>query len=130
MGTLLRLPPALLAVLPLLTGPAAWANDCGCGVGCEPAAVADAGCGCDDAACAIDENRAIDDGCACGCVVERPEPLSPAAPGGEPPPIPAAAPSRPIAVAAANAGLLLRNSEEPDPAATPPRRALLCVWRI
>ncbi len=129
MGTLLRLPPALLAVLPLVLGPAAWAMDCGCDTRCGTVAEATV-CACRPTGCdtCCDTTGPAAEGCGCGC--EPVVPLAPAVPTTESVFVPAAVPPAPFPSTGADAKSVAgRDVREPDPAASPPVRVRLCVWR-
>ena len=134
MERFLRLPPALLAALPLLFGPAAWAIGCDCGAACAAAETA-AACPCGPAGCggACCETPAETPAgptrdCDCGC--EPLVPLLPVATTAEPVPVPAA-PALPATrrIAADDLQTVKQGVGEPDPAASPPARVRLCVWR-
>ncbi|QDT15264.1 hypothetical protein [Alienimonas californiensis] len=134
MGTLFRLPPALLAALPLLMGPAAWATDCGAGGGCVPSA--EAACACGPPACHPCCDAATDAATpaaapVCACWQAPAEPLAPVAPTTDPAPAPTALGLPPSPRIAAVAPNVLRSSPgTPPPAAGRSLRAWLCVWRI
>ena len=141
MGSFARPLLTLLAVLPLAAGPAAWAWECGCEAACDAATEATASAceccaDCPSGCCGTPGERgepASDAcsaepgaGCECGCVVEAPVP--PAVPAGQSqfaPPRAAPAPFEP----AADDPRSCLGLEEPDPAAGPPVRVRLCVWR-
>ena len=138
MGSLARPLLTALAVLPLIAGPAAWAWECGCETTCDVAVDAAASAceccaDCSSGCCGTPGERAPNAcsadpgaGCECGCVVEAP--LPPAVPAVQL----QVAPPATVPVRfdpAANATGPSINLEEPDPAAGPPVRVRLCVWR-
>ncbi|NNJ26673.1 hypothetical protein [Alienimonas chondri] len=135
MSSLLHLPLALLAALPLLLGPAAWAADCGCaalcGTGAETAAVCE--CGPADCAACCDASGHEDDepstaGCACGC--EPAAPVAPTVPTVDPVPVPSALALPPAWRGVTNESVSLeRTSGDAPPATNARRRSQLCVWR-
>ena len=130
----LTAPLAVLAALLYAAGPAALAAACDCGPACHaaPATAAEpSACGCAADRCCDDPGDAPvpaeNAPCDCGC---EPGPIVPAAPTVESSPVPPAAPGPPAATTEpAAASATSTPKEAPDPAASPPVRVLLCVWR-
>ena len=125
--------PALLAAFALCVAPVAWAAACPCAAA-TPAPGCACGVGADyGPACCGPEGCETPGpaGEPCGCCLTAPAPWLPAAPI-EPPaavPAPAAAAFARIPAAAEFGSGGTCGEAAPDPAASPPVRVLLCVWR-